>query len=160
MSNRLSTMLTKDNIPISSFVPNQRDIIFKVLVLQKMCPGKFLIQDPWPYDELDEDDLEALKDDLTRFMPLDTMVTDMWDWDIHFEDRTFEDTYFDVALGPEEYAIEQAMLLKEDILSWIEEYGMDYAHNEWEPKKFEGWIHGQCVQFITNWRLNILKAVV
>jgi hypothetical protein len=30
-------------------------------------------------------------------MPLDTMVTDMWDWDIHFEKLTFVDTYFDVA---------------------------------------------------------------
>lgn len=151
-------MQSKDNIRISSFSPNQRDIIFKILVFQKMCPDKFLLQDPWPHEELDEDVLEELKYALNRLMPLDSIVIDMWDWDIHFEDRTFKDTYFDVALGPEEYAIEQAMFLKEDMLAWIDEFCIDYAEEEW-GEDFEDWVYEQCVEFIKGWRSNIIKAV-
>jgi hypothetical protein len=151
-------MQSRDNIPISSFSPNQRDIIFKILVFLKMCPDRFLIRDPWPHEELDEDVLEELKYALNKLMPLGTMVTDMWDWDIHFENRTFNDTYFDVAFGPEEYAIEQAMFLKEDMLAWIDEFNMDYAQYEL-GKEFEDWLYEQCVEFIKGWRSNIVKAV-
>jgi len=71
------------------------------------------------------------KDDLRQLMPLDTIVTDMWDWDIHFEDITFADTYFEVALGLEEVALAYADNLKEDMLLWIDEYDMDYGKTEW-----------------------------
>ena len=77
-------MSMKEDIPISGFEPGQTDILFKTLVLQKLFPGKFLIKDPWPYDEIDEKDVGRAKDTLRELMSLDTMVTDMWDWDIHF----------------------------------------------------------------------------
>jgi hypothetical protein len=131
----------KENIPISRFGPHQADILFKSLILQNLCPGKFLIEDPCPRDELDENDVEAVRAALRELMPLDTTVTDMWDWDLHFEDTTFEDTYFDVALGPEDFAQAQAECLKEDLLQWIDEYGMDYAQEQRSEEEFEQWIH-------------------
>ena len=152
-------MLNKNKISISKFPPDQRDTVFKILVFQKLCKGKFLLQEPWPYDELDEDEVYALRDVLREFMPLDTMVTDMWDWDIHFEDRAFEDTYFDISLGPEEFAIEQAEFLKEDLLAWIDEYGIDYAQEQGDKQEeFENWVYDNCVKFIKGWRLNIVKS--
>lgn len=150
-------MSMKEDIPISGFEPGQTDILFKTLVLQKLFPGKFLIKDPWPYDEIDEKDVGRAKDTLRELMSLDTMVTDMWDWDIHFEDTTFEDSYFDIALGREDYALSEAENLKEDILGWIDEYGMDYAQEQYSDGQFEEWILEQCREFIIKWRLNILK---
>jgi hypothetical protein len=45
-------MDSKNAIPISQFGSEQAGILFKTLIFQKLYPGKFLIQDPWPYDEL------------------------------------------------------------------------------------------------------------
>jgi hypothetical protein len=150
-------MDSKENIPISRFGPHQADILFKRLVLQNLCPRKFLIEDPWLRDELDEDDVETVRAALRELMPLDTIVTDMWDWDLHFEDTTFEDTYFDVAFGPEDFALAQAECLKEDLLLWMDEYGMDYAQEQRSEEEFEQWIHDQCKEFIRKWRSNIVK---
>jgi len=159
IKNQIMLMPDKDNILISALPHDQKDILYKISAFQKMSPGKFLIQEPWPYDELDEDEVDILKEALKEFMPLDTIVTDLWDWDIDFEDRTFEDNYFDVALGAEEYALAQAKFLKEDFLEWIDEYGIDYDQTQWdEEKEFDNWIYDECVKFIKGWRLNIAKA--
>jgi hypothetical protein len=88
------------------------------------------------------------------------MVTDMWDWDIHFEDSTFEDCFFDVALGPEDFALALADNLKDDILDWIEEYGMDYAQDEFEGDEFDEYILRHCRDFILRWRNNIFERFV
>jgi hypothetical protein len=97
------------------------------------------------------------KDALRQLMPLDTIVTDMWDYDIHFEDSTFEDTYFDIALGSDEFAHSQAELLKEDILGWMQEFGMDYAQDQWTEEESEQWVLNQCKDFILKWRTNIVR---
>ena len=150
-------MPLKEDIPISSFAPGQADILFKTLVFQTLFPGKFSIKDPWLYDEIDEEDVGRAKDALRELMPLDTVVTDMWDWDLHFEDTTFKESYFDIAMGREDHALSEAECLKEDILRWIDEYGMDYAQEQYSEGQFEEWILGQCREFIIKWRLNILK---
>jgi len=90
-------------------------------------------------------------------MPLDTMVTDMWDWDIHFEHSTFIDTYFDIALGPEDAALAEVESLKEDVLGWIDEYGMDYAQDQMSKEEFEEFVVAQCREFILRWRSNIMR---
>ena len=150
-------MGSKDSVQISHFASEQTDTLFKTLVFQKLFSGKFLIPDPWPFDELTDEEVEAGKDVLGRLMPLYTIVTDMWDWDIHFEDMTFVDTYLDVALGPDEFAYSQAEHLREDILGWIQEYCMDYAQDQWTEEEFEQWVLGQCKDFIVKWRNSIVK---
>ena len=150
-------MDAKENIPISRFGSHQSNILFKRLVFQNLCPGKFFIEDPWPFAELDEDEVEALKDELKKLMPLDTIVTDMWDWDIRFEDTTFEDIFFEVALGPEENVSEYAKDLKEDFLQWIDEYNINYAEDQFSNEEFNQWVHDQCEEFIQKWRSNIVK---
>ncbi len=88
------------------------------------------------------------------------MVTDMWDWDIHFENSTFVDTYFDVALGPEDVALAEAESLQEDILGWIDEYGMDYAQDQMTQEELEAMVLMQCREFILKWRDNIMGRFV
>ena len=150
-------MGSRGDIPISRFGSEQCGILFKTLVFQKLFPGKFLISDPWPYDELTDEEVEAGKDVLRQLMPLNTIVTDMWDWDIRFEDLTLDDTYFDVALGSDEFAYSQAEHLKEDVLTWIQEFCMDYAQDQYDEGEFEQWVLGQWRDFIVKWRNNIEK---
>ena len=54
-------MDSKNAIPISQFGSEQAGILFKTLVFQKLYPGKFLIPNPWPYDELTDEEVEAAK---------------------------------------------------------------------------------------------------
>ena len=63
-------------------------------------------------------------------MPLDTIITDLWDWGIHFENLTFEDRIFDIMLGPDSEVEDGARALTEDMLRWIDECRMDYAQEE------------------------------
>lgn len=101
-----------------------------------------------------ETDDEAMKEKLIELMPLNHMVMDLWDWDIHFEEITFDDLV-EVVTGSEDYAIEQAKLLAEDFLRWIDEYGMDYDQENWPEGKFEDWIKEECIAFIKDWRLKV-----
>jgi len=110
-------------------------------------------------DKLSDEEREKVKDILHQLMPLDTMVTDMWDWDIRFEDITFEDCFFDVALASEDVAMEQAEYLKNDIIEWINEFNMDYAQNQYDGNEFEKYILDQCKTFIIKWRNNIKEGL-
>ncbi len=153
-------MYSTENVPIKLFGQAQADTLFRVLVFQRLCPGKFLLEEPRPPDELTEEEVEGLRSSLRELMPLDTMVTDMWDWDIHFENSTFVDTYFDVALGPEDVALAEAESLQEDILGWIDEYGMDYAQDQMTQEELEAMVLMQCREFILKWRDNIMGRFV
>lgn len=148
-------MNSQDNLPIKLFGPEQSAVLYKILIFQKLCPGKCLVTEPWPADELSDEEMEKAKDTLRQLMPLDTMVTNMWDWGIRFEDFTFEDCFFDVAIASEDFAMAQAEYLKEDIIRWIDEYDMDYAEEQFEAEGFEKWILDQCKAFILKWRNNI-----
>lgn len=152
----INDMDSKENIPIKLFGQAQADVLFKILVFQRLCPRKFLIEEPWSPDDLTEEEVEGLRSALWELMPLDTMVTDMWDWNIHFETSTFADTYFDVALGPEDVALAEAESLQEDILHWIDEYGMDYAQDQVTQEEFEAMVLTQCREFMLKWRGNIV----
>ena len=107
-------------------------------------------------DDLTEQEVEGLRSALRELMPLDTMVTDMWDRDIHFENSTFENNFFDVALGPEDVALAEAESLREDILGWIDDYGMDYAQDQMTQEEFEALVLTHCREFILKWRGNIV----
>jgi len=149
-----------EEIRLSSFTQDQRQILYKIMAFQKFCPGKFLLSDPWPYEILNDEELEEFKDNLIGLMPLDTIVTDLWDWDIRFEKLTFEDRIFGIALGPDSEVEEGASALTQDMLAWIDEYGMDYAQNEYENDEFEKWIYELILNFLNKWRENIFDKLI
>ena len=148
-----------DEIRLSSISQDQRHILYKILAYQKFCPGKFLLSDPWPYEVLKDEEIEELVSNLTDLMPLDTIITDLWDWGIHFEDLTFEDRIFDIALGPDSEVEAGARALTEDMLRWIDECHMDYAQEEYEGNEFERWIYEEALNFLHKWRENIFNKL-
>lgn len=152
------TKRLKANTTLGAFGDEQVDAIFALLVFQRLCPRKFVLEDPFPYDELGDEEVEEMRATLTALMPLDTIVADLWDWDIHFEELTFGDSFFRVALGDEVNALAEAKILADDILGWIDEYGMDYAQESFEDDDFTAWIREESESFIRKWRLNIAKA--
>jgi hypothetical protein len=142
-------------ITLSEFEPSQAETLYKILVFQKLCPGKFLLDDPYPNAELQEDELWELKRRLNNLMPLESMIIDLWDYDLHFEETTFEATYFDVACGPADLANAEAESLQEEFLNWNIEYNMGYDQADWEEGEYEKWVLEECKNFIKKWRQNI-----
>jgi len=103
------------------------------------------------------DAYEAMKRRLVELMPLDTIVTDLWDWDIHFEDESFDDIE-EAAFCKDDDIKKYAEPLANDIESWIEEYDIDYDRSNWEiPEAFSEWIKEECVKFMTHWRASVRK---
>ncbi len=143
-------MSSKEDISSIQSPYELRNTPLKVRVIQKLCFSKTLHNDSWLSDELSEEEIMSVRNALQALMPMDTMVTDMWDWDIRFEDITFEESFFDVAFGGEDEIAGHAEQLKEDILTWIDEYAMDYAQEQWDDDEFEKWVYEQSVELIKN----------
>ena len=48
---------------------------------------------------LEDDELDDFKRRLGEFMPLDSIIIDLWDWDIHFESELCDDWSLSAAFG-------------------------------------------------------------
>jgi hypothetical protein len=109
------------------------------------------------FSEGEEEVDEALRERLRALMPRDSMVMDLWSWDIHFEDESFDDIST-VAFSDEDELAKYADTLAENFLRWIDEYGMDYNQQDWQsPDEFSGWIRQQCLDFLMKWRAIVKK---
>jgi len=85
------------------------------------------------------------------------MVTDLWNWDIRFEDSSFDDIV-EAAFADEGDLAWYADALAEDFQRWIDEYGMDYNQQSWgSDEEFSDWIGEQCLEFMRKWRANVRK---
>ena len=97
-----------------------------------------------------------VRQQLIGLIPLDTIVTDLWDWDIRFEEISFDDIT-EVAFCTDEEVVKNAEYLANDFLGWIDECDMDYGQEDWEPGELEEWVFEECLKFMQAWRQNIKK---
>ncbi len=98
---------------------------------------------------------EARKKLLIACMPSDTLVTDLWDWDVRFEDESFEDFEAAAFCSDDELSI-YASLLAGDFERWIDEFGIDYDRsNHQSPEAFSAFILKECLRFMKSWRSNV-----
>jgi hypothetical protein len=139
------------------FLAENNNTIFAYYALCKKFGNKFLIETPYPPAILSDEDLQILKERLNQWMPFDSMIVDLWDWDIHFEEQLGEDWYFETVFGPSSSIESCADTLAEFFLECIDEYNMDYAQNNWTDADFEKWIKEQCSIFIKTWRQKIIN---
>jgi hypothetical protein len=110
--------------------------------------------------EGEEEAEDELREQLRALMPRDSMVLDLWDWDIYFEDESFDDLS-KVAFSDNEELAEYANTLAQDFLRWIDEYGMDYNQQSGQsPDEFSAWIEQQSLDFLTKWRANVKEALI
>lgn len=103
-----------------------------------------------------EDDGEKLRERLVALMPRESMVMDLWDWDIHFEETSFDDIT-EAAFADDEELAQYADGLANDFQRWIDEYDMDYDQQNGEEDEFSEWIGEKCLEFMRKWRANVRK---
>jgi len=101
------------------------------------------------------DPQEAKERRLVECMPLDTIVTDLWDWDIRFEQESFGDIE-EAAFCDEELFESFAEQLADDFERWCDEYDLDYNQNEFDQlEDFSAFVKEECLKFMKRWRANV-----
>ncbi|MGH7146939.1 MAG: hypothetical protein ACREIJ_03455 [Nitrospiraceae bacterium] len=116
----------------------------------------FSMETPYPPSELTDQELEELKGSLNQCMPLESLLLDLWDWDIHFEDELGDDWYFEAVFGAQSSADSCSEDLANLFLEKCEEYGMDYKQQE-DLEAFKALVREEAVKFVTGWRKNIFN---
>jgi len=106
-------------------------------------------------DDGDEEEEEELRERLIALMPRDSIVMDLWDWDIHFEGESFGDIT-DAAFFDDDELVQHSEALAEDFLRWIDGHGRDYnQQGSSSPDEFAEWIGQQCLDFMKKWHTNV-----
>lgn len=105
-------------------------------------------------DDDDDQDDEELRERLIALMPRDSVVTDLWNWGIRFEELSF-DNLTEAAFADEDELAAYARDLADDFLRWIDEYGMDFGQQDWSPREFAAQIKQESLDFMTCWRARV-----
>lgn len=103
---------------------------------------------------LEDDELDDLKRRLGKFMPLDSIIIDLWDWDIHFESELYDDWFLSAAFGPPGALDSCSTDLADFFLEKVDEYGLDYDRHRGR-EGFADLIREESMKFVENWRRNI-----
>jgi len=110
----------------------------------------------YPPADLSEEQLEDLLDRLTELMPLDSIIVDLWNWDVHFEDYLDNDWFFEAAFGGIETLNGCAEELADSFLEKVDEFDMDYDQYP-EYDIFQSKVREESRKFIAGWRNNVLS---
>ena len=112
------------------FLALHRNKLFAYFLLESLFPDKIRIKTPYPPSVLSEEEIEQLMERVCACMPLDSMMFDLWDWDIHFENDLGDDWLCDAIFGDEESLDGTAEQLADFFLEKVDEYDMDYDQNQ------------------------------
>lgn len=103
---------------------------------------------------LEDDKLDDFKRRLGEFMPLNSIIIDLWDWDIQFQWELGDDWFLAAAFGDPGTLDSCATDLADFFLEKVDEYGMDYDQYD-DREGFADLIKKESMKFIENWRQNI-----
>lgn len=111
----------------------------------------------YPPSELPEADLAAMVGKLNELIPRDTMMTDLWDWDVHFETDWDSDWYFEAVFGAASTLDTCAEELADYFHEQVDECEMDYDQQR-DPEAFITHVRSEARKLLAGWRANIYKA--
>jgi hypothetical protein len=97
--------------------------------------------------------MDQFRDRLRAAMPLDTIITDLWDWDVHFEDgdHLSDDWLIEAAFGSDDSLDDCADQLEELFHCKVREYDIDYDQYA-DPDAFDELVTNAARNFIVQWR--------
>lgn len=135
-------------------IPNKCELL-GLYLLSQWFPGRCYLERFYPPAQLSDDELEEFKTRLNACMPLESLMVDLWEWDIHFEDDLDNGWYFETVFGEPESAQACAEQLAEFFLEKVDEYAMDYDQNANDD--FEAMILDEALKFVTSWRQRVVE---
>jgi ankyrin repeat protein len=127
-------------------------------LLQKLYPDKFGIENIYPPSVLEDKESDNLLYFLRTYMPLDTIITDLWDWDIRFEYDLEADWLYNTIFGDQTNIEENGSELVDFFLEKVDEYELDY-NQIYDDQKFNLFVQEEAARFIKNWRKNLTANI-
>ncbi len=117
--------------------------------------GRVALESPYPTTVLSDGELDELKTRLHECIPLDGMILDLWDCDVHFEELLEDDWYFAAVFGDPSGVDDCAARLAEFFLEKCNDFGMDYDQ-QGEEDEFRSRVLAQATQFVLGWRRRVV----
>jgi hypothetical protein len=140
------------------YIKLKRNVILGYYLFDSMGLKGIDLETPYPPATLTEEQLLELKDKLNEFMPVYSMIIDLWDWDVHFEDYLSEDWYFEAVFGDDKSIDYCAENLAEFFLEQVVKFDLDYDQFGNEDF-FEELVLEESKKFIVEWRENIFEKL-
>jgi len=138
------------------FIKENKGRLIGYYLLSVWFPERCRLETPSPVTELSEDELDQLKIRLNEFMPPESMIKDLWDWDLHFEDYLSDDWYFEAVFGGASSSRYCAEILAEFFLEKVDEFSMDYDQQAYTSyDDFKNMALEEALKFVNSWRQNI-----
>ncbi|MBI5611907.1 MAG: hypothetical protein HY942_02380 [Gammaproteobacteria bacterium] len=140
------------------FLAANQNKLVGYLILSYFSIDPDTIETPCPPAQLSEEQLVQLKDRLNECIPLDFMITDLWDWDIRFEngEELSDDWYFEAVFGSAASLKSCSEELVQFFVDKCDEYDIDYNQSA-DDQAFENLIEKEATGFVIAWRKNIIS---
>lgn len=137
-------------------IPVDLDDLIQHVVVEYLRPAAENFSNPNIEFFLDcGDPDEARRRRLIEAMPPDSVVLDLVQQEMGFEDEAFLD-FEDAAFCDADEIAGHATALAESVEAWFDKYEVDwYEANYQSAEGRTNWIKGQCIDFMTRWRSNV-----
>lgn len=136
------------------FLDANRNKLLGHFMLAEILTNTDCLDTPYPPSGLSAELLTKLKARLNECIPLESMITDLWDWNIRFEDDLSDDWYFEAVFGSASSLEPCAQQLAEFFVAKCDEGDIDYNQSRNYPE-FERLLGEQASHFILDWRKNV-----
>ena len=111
---------------------------------------------PYPPSVLSKDELEVLKERLSRCMPVDGMIAELRDWDVHLDDELSDDWYFSTVFGDVSGIDSCTEQLVEFFMEQCARLELDYGQSP-NDEEFDAHVLDNARNFVLAWRRNVIS---
>ena len=136
------------------FIQANRSKLLGYHLLAELSKEFDILSTPYPPESLTEEQVEMLKHMIKECIPKDSMIVDLWDWDIHFEESLGDDWVYEAVFGAASSLNACAEKLGDFFLEKADEHGMDYNQDPDDPG-FENLVKESAAWFLVGWRENL-----
>lgn len=127
---------------------------FMEYLLAHWFPGRTDLDPTYPGSNNGE--REAVKTALLAHVPLDSVLVDLYDWDVHFANELSDDWFFAAVTGPVGGMNEAAQELAEFFVEQVDKLGLDYNQGSQSPEAFQALVLTWSRDFVMQWRQRIV----
>ena len=142
----------------NTYLNENRQLLCAHYALNKWYGTRFQLEIPYLQEKLTESELEGLKCLIRDQMPLESIIIDLWNYDLRFEEDLEDEWFFESAFGDagsEDFCVQE---LCDYFLEKNEEYGIFY--NEFDSHdEFCSWIEDETLDFIRKWREKVFLCL-
>ena len=141
-----------------TYLNENRQLLRAHYALTKWYGTRFQLEIPFIRGKLTEAELEGLKCLIRDQMPLESMILELWNYDLHFEEDLEDEWFFESAFGD----ADSEGFCVEELFNYFFEKNDEYEiyPNEFDSDDdFRSWIEEESLNFIRKWREKVFLCL-